>query len=926
MRKHNVRKFGRPCGVKGFDSLAGQPLGKMFVIAMALGLLGSGLMMVLVPGEAGGDGSDDLLIELDGKYYYQGDEVTIKLIHTSQPCNGTILVYDPDGNPYLLETVPLKSEEDEEVNGLLAYWSFDEGSGQTVWDESGNGHDGTLGNSDGEDDHDPVWIDGISGKALEFDAKDEYVAVPYSPDLDLGSSYTVDVWVKFFHHDMMLFLDHPSGGWEFFWNDWEDMLVWNSDSLTRIIGKPWTPTINQWHHLAVTYNGTFAELFVDSVSLGSEKTDIHPVTTSGILKIGDDDDNDYHLKGKIDDVRIYNTALTAEEIASHYYEHSWKLNLTAHWKFDEGSGQIAGDDSGNSHDGTLGDSSGVDEHDPSWVDGIDGKALEFDGVDDYVIIPHHESFMFDSSYSLFAWIKPNRIDWNSTNEEAGYILGKTTTNNEWQVYIADGKLVSFYEYGSDVNGRLEADIPGSPIGKWVNIGITYDDETNLHSVYWNGELLESQIEVDDPEITYTGPVTIGAELDVEKDRYFDGTIDEIGVYSRALSADEIVAFYHEHSCKLNLTAHWTFDEGFGQTIKDSSGNDHDGTLGDSEEVDIHDPQWVEGISGTAAEFDGNKTFITIPHHNDFMFDNSYTISFWVNPDTMDYPENFPGRIINKAYTAREWGIHFDDNQIVSWYQYDEGGDRTEFLRATPPGNPIGQWSHVTITYDFMTKLHSIYWDGKILINHTTDSDPEITYSGAVGIGAEVEDPGRYFDGKIDELIVYNRALSSPEISVLYHDYISEVQTGTVIFTLPTDAQIGNWTVFATNDVDNSTANITFEVLPIQELRLVELDFTAEVHPGDMLHVDFVVLNGFNTEHAVLLALQLKDPSMRALRPDIKEKTINASTEKTWQLSVKIPKDAETGEYFLQGQMLTGWPDEGGYVLDYTTTSITVTTG
>jgi len=74
---------------------------------------------------------------------------------------------------------------------------------------------------------------------------------------------------------------------------------------------------------------------------------------------------------------------------------------------------------------------------------------------------------------------------------------------------------------------------------------------------------------------------------------------------------------------------------------------------------------------------------------------------------------------------------------------------------------------------------------------------------------------------------------------------------------------------------------------------------------------------------VSLVLQLKDPDKRALRPDIQDETVAASSSPTYTLSVAIPSDAETGSYFLQGQMLTGLPEDGGYVIDFETTSVTV---
>lgn len=144
------------------------------------------------------------------------------------------------------------------------------------------------------------------------------------------------------------------------------------------------------------------------------------------------------------------------------------------------------------------------------------------------------------------------------------------------------------------------------------------------------------------------------------------------------------------------------------------------------------------------------------------------------------------------------------------------------------------------------------------------------------------------------------------------------------FQLWNDDPIGNYTVYATNDKDDSEANITFEVkLLIQHLIIKLLDVPASVNRGEILNVEFTIENTYDESKAITLVLQLKDPSKRALRPDIEDKTIEASSKPKHTLSVDIPSDAKTGIYFLQGQMLTELPENSGYAIDFETTSITV---
>ena len=78
-------------------------------------------------------------------------------------------------------------------------------------------------------------------------------------------------------------------------------------------------------------------------------------------------------------------------------------DAVAEWHFEDGSGQVVSDSSGNGNDGQLGSTSGTDDDDPTWVDGVDRKALRFDGIDDGVYFDNDIDITDD--YSISAWFK-----------------------------------------------------------------------------------------------------------------------------------------------------------------------------------------------------------------------------------------------------------------------------------------------------------------------------------------------------------------------------------------------------------------------------------------------------------------------------------------------------------------------------------------
>lgn len=227
-------------------------------------------------------------------------------------------------------------------SGLVAYWSFDEGSSDTAYDYSGNGNDGTI--------YGAAWVDGISDSALYFDGQDDYVFVPDSNSLDLTTDGTVMEWIqipssfsppyggvgfvnKMLHSTGMysyeLGIDHDGPCFGAIGDGVNGIAVYCND-----YHRYETPDFlydDTWHLLAFTWNPTELILYIDGAFENS-----HTNTTSGAqistwdLHIGR---RKYqptgweYYEGLIDEVRIYNRALSEAEIESLYYEYVPRLLL-----------------------------------------------------------------------------------------------------------------------------------------------------------------------------------------------------------------------------------------------------------------------------------------------------------------------------------------------------------------------------------------------------------------------------------------------------------------------------------------------------------------------------------------------------------------------------------------------------------------------
>jgi len=213
-------------------------------------------------------------------------------------------------------------------------------------------------------------------------------------------------------------------------------------------------------------------------------------------------------------------------------------DIAAYWKFDDGSGTTAFDSSGNGHDGTL-------EGDPQWVDGQFLGALEFNGSSDYVNCGTGVSFTTvgdggtADGYTISVWINPydpggdgkicGDIDDSGWAAGGGFKLALYQTRLESDVRDSSGRF--FSREATDPDGlALEANT-------WYHVAIVYDDAGDTYTEYINGEVSRS-VSVTQGAAASTADFRIGTDTP-SLGHYFNGIIDEVRIYSQALTEGEI---------------------------------------------------------------------------------------------------------------------------------------------------------------------------------------------------------------------------------------------------------------------------------------------------------------------------------------------------------------------------------------------------
>ena len=211
-----------------------------------------------------------------------------------------------------------------------------------------------------------------------------------------------------------------------------------------------------------------------------------------------------------------------------------------------------------------------------------GSALEFDGQNDYVEIGDKSNLEGFSEVSIAAWIY-----WTGSGRD--FIAGK---EGVYKIDVSSGKIR--FLTGNNWAGSILTSSQSINPNAWYHIVAAYNGFQKF--VYINGQVDPSSVLTSGSLGTNVNLVTFGVEPSTVWHDWYKGKIDEVSIWNRALSAEEIWGLMHTRpDSEPNLVAYWGFDEGEGQEAADSSGNGNDGTLGSTGGVDSSDPNWVDSV-------------------------------------------------------------------------------------------------------------------------------------------------------------------------------------------------------------------------------------------------------------------------------------------------------------------------------------------
>ena len=639
---------------------------------------------------------------------------------------------------------------------------------------------------------------GKIGGGLNLDGVNDSVTVAASSNLNMnGGSVTMSLWVKStsgFTTEKML-IEHDTwanaGVYQFTAVDHDTLrlnFIYNAGEGGRH-DVNFDFTDGKWHHLVAQIDAGAAKerIYIDGVLTGGEYSILGGKSigsSDAATYIGSRGNSTLFFPGQIDDVRVYSRALTPNEVYQ-LYRSGGVGHTTSVDSLNRTIANQAVFDTGLKSYWTLDsrDTSGVTLADTN-PNATKANMTNFNGI----ISPGRfsQGLKINSGYasstpsmnygagSISLWVKreslggTNYIYWHNKNpyDNTCYDWLHITSSNTLQ-----WNFKGFCGAGIDKAQTTVKQL--SSINRWYHIVVSCNKVTPMRRIYVDGVMVSQYVDA-----TYkrcfdsisssgdSGSFVIGAGAfgGTPTDSPFKGVIDDIRIYNRELSMNEIQQLYrlgapvvtlntnlaqNKPNLQSGLVGYWTFDgKDCGLTYcVDKSGSGKTGTL-------TNGPMMSVGKVGQGIKFDGVDDYVEVANPTSFNFNSTYTFAAWVKPMAVN------GDLISKtAASAYESGSKHIYINSTGKLAYNRHGGNEYTSTSVVPRNT---WSHVAVVRT--GSAQSFYINGKY--------DNGFTYENATDLASPVVRLGRvatfgHLKGPMDDARFYNRALSADEIALLY---------------------------------------------------------------------------------------------------------------------------------------------------------------
>jgi Concanavalin A-like lectin/glucanases superfamily/Bacterial Ig-like domain/Bacterial Ig domain len=607
--------------------------------------------------------------------------------------------------------------------GVVAAYGFNEGAGTTLTDLSGNGNNGTISSA--------TWTAaGKYGNALVFNGTNAQVTVPNSTSLQLTTGMTLEAWV---------FPTTTPTGWRAVIDKNVDgyFLMASTDLGNRpSVGGTWVAgsqntfgpsvlAVNAWTHLAATFDGATVRLYVNGVQVASQAQTTALTTTNGTLQIGGDAYPGEFFAGRIDEVRIYNRALSAAEITT-------DMNTPL--------------------------APVVDTTPPVLSNAQPSGTLAVGTTQTTLSVTSNEN-------ATCRYASTAGTAYGSMTNTFGTTGG--TAHSTLVSGLANGQSYSYYVRCQDTAGNpdtvdltisfsvaapdttpptvsVSAPATGATVSGTVSVSASASDNVGVVGVQFllDGANLGAEVTTAPYTVSWnTAGATNGAHTLSARAR------DAAGNQTTSSAVSVTVS----NAAPSGLVAALNFNEGSGTTAADTSGNGHAATL-------INGPTWSAGQYGSAINFDGVNDLLTVANSTTLNFGTAdFTLMMWVKRNALGGTAQ--RHLFSKCLTSTSvWEIgckefYFAGN--VLRFGSFATGDTTSVSVVD------ANWHHIALVFTRASSLVQIYVDGTLRTSATKNLEAD-NPAHTVVIGNHLN--GNPFSGVIDEVRIYNQALTAAQVT------------------------------------------------------------------------------------------------------------------------------------------------------------------
>lgn len=656
-------------------------------------------------------------------------------------------------------------------NGLVGYWNMDEnsGAGSTLADSSGNGNTGIAALwGGGNTSTDSAHVVGKFGNSFNFDGVDDRIIVGNSSSLNITGPITISAWIKptvvnIGQEIINKKADSDYSGYRLRL-DWSNLAFSWSDGTNQLnVESSGGVSAGVWQHVIATYDQNIVRLYVNGNLIFSSNHS-EPITSNlNTLKIGNYSGSfsAYPFWGGIDEARVYNRALSPAEVQQLY---NYAPGPVAYYNFDEGQGSTVNDVSGNGYQATW-NGSGTTQ----WTQGKYGKAGNFNGIDDYV--QQTNNVDVHSQITLSAWIKPKSIS-NSPD-----IVGLSGYGPTWGYTLnidSSGTLgLTYQDSGSTwhYTTRSSSIINNNNLNQWHYVTATHDGTTTNY--YFDG------VPVGSVSDTYSaGKSNNSIKIGLVGWFPFNGGIDDVKIYNYIRTSKQIVSDMNAGhpaggSPVGSQVGYWKFDEGYANTTNDSSPQGNNLTITNA--TWTNDGKFNKALNFTSgASVSENST-------NSLNFGtNDFSVSFWAYHRDYTNPKSLVSMHKgDQAYTAGHPGWEFGNSYNSTGYLFAIN-DGTHLVQSYIPMDPgfrpadvQNKWAYFVFVVSRTNGKVSLYVNG---VKQSTDLDIS-SVTGSINNALEFRIGninGWMIDGLVDEVKMYNYALTSAEIKLDMNHGASQV--------------------------------------------------------------------------------------------------------------------------------------------------------